>query len=76
MCVSASACVSFAFSMALLSACPILVNVFYFILDAHLFLLREKERVWIWVGGWNLGGVGGGKLIIRIYYMGKHQLSI
>jgi len=28
---------------------------------------REKERVYSWVGGEDLGGIGGRKTMIRIY---------
>lgn len=33
------------------------------------FLLREKERVQNWEGGEDLGVVGGGETVIRIYHM-------
>lgn len=41
---------------------------FFFILSCYYFLVAylfsnetKKERVWIWVSGKNLGGVGGGE---------------
>lgn len=46
--------------------------VYYCLLDARLFSNdREKERVWVWVGGKDLGAVEGNKFAIRIYYMKK-----
>lgn len=31
--------------------------------------MREKERLWIWLGGEDMGRVGEGGTKIRIYYM-------
>lgn len=34
---------------------------------------EEEERVWIWVGGVDLGGVEGEETVIRIYCMEKQK---
>lgn len=53
---------------------------YYWFLDACLFSdKREKERVWVCMGGMvreNLGGVGGDKIIIRISCVIKKPVSI
>lgn len=55
--------------------CPIQVCLFFPYSNFFRCLLfsneRGQERIWIWVSGEDLGGFGGEKTIIRIYFMEK-----
>lgn len=73
-CVSVSICASWAFSLALfllfffVLSYSGLFTLFYHYYVVHIFFYsneRKKETVTFWLGGKDLGGVGGEEMIIR-----------
>lgn len=76
MCVPAFICVTWAFSLAFLFSCLILVCLFVclFILCAHFERERKGMDLHGWGWGKNMGGYRSGKTVIRTYCMRKNSI--